>query len=504
MQFFSKPRPGLRALALPLLVSAALSSATGMVAPAFADDLTHLTITHATAGSSQQVSLGLNKSLIVDLPEDASEVIVSQPSIAAANMRSKRRAVLEGMGIGDTNLFFLDAKGAQIATLEVSVVRDASTLSTALARLLPGSHIDVQGFGDHIILAGTAVSQDDVAKATTIAGQFAGGDANVASLVTVSGAQQVSLKVTIAEVSRSAVKQLGIQLTGSLAVGALSGSLLNQSALGGASSVVTGNSIAAGFSVPGASMQATLHALEQRGLLRKLDEPTLTAISGQPAELNAGGQIPVLNPPDQNGTVSYTYKQIGVKLDFTPTVKSNGNLGLVVDSSVTDVDNTYSVSVGGVSIPGTEQPRSQDLGGAAGRRDAVDRRPVRGQDAPGDQLAARSRQYPDPGRTVPLARFHPRPDRTGDPGDALPHQPRRHAGAAHRRRGGGWRCRGQFPRPHAEALRRWQRPRRNRRRSITGSVGVRPRVEQQRQELGPTDRRASFQSQGRRLRPNLP
>jgi pilus assembly protein CpaC len=162
----------------------------------------------------------------------------------------------------------------------------------------------------------------------------------------------VSLKVTIAEVSRSAVKQLGIQLTGSLAVGALSGTLLNESALGGASSVVTGNSIAAGFSVPGASMQATLHALEQRGLLRKLDEPTLTAISGQPAELDAGGQVPIVNPPDSTGTVTYSYKQIGVKLTFTPTVKSNGDIGLVVDSSVTDVDNTYSVSVGGVSIPG--------------------------------------------------------------------------------------------------------------------------------------------------------
>jgi pilus assembly protein CpaC len=192
-------------------------------------------------------------------------------------------------------------------------------------------------------------------------------------VVTVSGPQQVNLKVTVAEVQRSAVRQLGLDLAGALTIGQLTTGIVNYSSLGAASGVVsgtgqaisspglptgvpvaTGNSIAAGFSIPGLSLAATLHALEQRNLLRTLDEPTLTAMSGQPAELDAGGQIPLLNPPDQNGQISYTYKQIGVKLTFTPTVKSNGMINLVVDSSVTDVNNTFSVSVAGVSVPGLD------------------------------------------------------------------------------------------------------------------------------------------------------
>jgi pilus assembly protein CpaC len=333
---------------------------------------THLTI--ATASPvPRHVQLGLNKSMIVDLPAKAREVIVSQPTIASATMRSQRRAIIAGTGAGDTNMFFIDDQGRQIATLDVSVAQDDSSLATTLATVLPGSNIHVQGFGQRLVLSGTALSQDDVAKATAIAAQFAAGAGNVTNVVTVSGPQQVSLKVTVAEVQRSAVRQLGLDLAGALSIGQLTTGIVNYSSLGAASGVVsgtgqaisspglptgvpaaTGNSIAAGFSIPGLSLAATLHALEQRNLLRTLDEPTLSAMSGQPAELDAGGQIPLLNPPDQNGQISYTYKQIGVKLIFTPTVKSNGMINLVVDSSVTDVNNTFSVSVGGVSVPGLD------------------------------------------------------------------------------------------------------------------------------------------------------
>ncbi|MDR3472855.1 MAG: type II and III secretion system protein family protein [Devosia sp.] len=333
-----------------------------VIGAASAAELTHLTITHIGGSASQSVSLGINKSLIVDLPADAREVIVSQPTIAAASMRSKRRAVLQGMGVGDTNIFFLDDRGAQIATLEVSVVHDDSTLSAALAKLLPGSSIAVQGFADRIVLSGTAVSQDDVSKASQIAAQFTGGSADsVANLVTVSGPQQVSLKVTVAEVARSAVKQLGINLTGSLSGGSITSSILNASSLGGASNVVTTNSITAGFSAGGLSLEATLHALEQRGLSRTLDQPTLTAMSGQSAEFLAGGEFPVPSSIDSNGQVSYAFKQFGVSLKFTPTVKSNGVIGLVVDTSVSATTTEGAVTVSGLTIPGTTNRQAKTV-----------------------------------------------------------------------------------------------------------------------------------------------
>ena len=341
----------LKRLAAPLLAIALALALAPAVTPAVADQPSHVILTRAQGNATQALSIGLNKSMILDLPADARQVIVSQPSIASALMQSKRRAVLQGMSIGDTNIFFLDDKGAQIATLNVSVMRDASTLTTAIAKLIPGSAISVQAFGDHIILSGTAQSQDDVTKAMAIAGQFAGGDANIANIITVAGSQQVNLKVTVAEVSRSAVKQLGIDLSGSISSGVLTTGLVSTQSLGGASNVVSGNSVTAGIDVPGLSLKATLRALEQRGLMRTLDQPTLTAISGQPAEFLAGGEFPVPTSIDTTGQVSYAFKQFGVDLKFTPTVRSNGIVGLVIDTSVSEPTTDGAVTVGSLTIP---------------------------------------------------------------------------------------------------------------------------------------------------------
>jgi len=358
MTIFSPPRskPVVSLCRLVVLASFVAIFCGAATPPAVAASSTRLAISRV--GGIQNVSVGLNKSMIIDLPVDASEIIVSQPSIAAATMRSKRRVILQGMGIGDTNIVFLDSRGAQISALEVSVVRDDSTLTTVLARLLPGSNIAVQGFGDHLILSGTATSQDDVAKAASIAGQFAGGDGNVANIITVSGPQQVMLKVTVAEVSRQAVKQLGLDLSGSLSMGALTTGIINNNSLGGASNVVTSNAITAGVNAGNLSLTATLRALEQRGLSRTLDEPTLTALSGQAAEFNAGGEFPVPTDSSVNANgqtvVSYTFKKFGVDLKFTPTVKSNGIIGVVVDSSVSEPTTDGAVTVGGLTIPATK------------------------------------------------------------------------------------------------------------------------------------------------------
>jgi len=367
MTMLPNPRPTARSLRLAGATALALivAGVAGAATPAAADDLNHITITRAS-GINRTISLGVNKSMILDLPADAHEVIVSQPGIASAIMRSKRRAILQGMGVGDTNIFFLDDRGAQIATLSVSVAHDDSTLTNTLARLLPASAIVVQAFGDRLVLSGNAQSQDDVAKAIAIAGQFAGGPGNVTSVINVSGPQQVALKVTVAEVSRAAVKQLGIDLTADLGGvgGALTTGVLSPSALGGASNVVTGNALTANLSVPGLTLKTTLRALEQRGLSRTLDEPTLTAMSGQAAEFTAGGEFPV--PTDATNTngqtqVSYAFKEFGVKLNFTPTVKSDGVINLSVDTSVSEPTTDGAVTVNGLTIPATKNREAKTV-----------------------------------------------------------------------------------------------------------------------------------------------
>jgi len=308
----------------------------------------------SSMGSSQNVQLGLNKSLIVQLPSDVSEVIVSQPSVAGAIMRNKRSSIIRGVGAGETNVFFLDRNGRQIATIEISVVNDVSTLVSALRNIVPGSQINVDSFGERIVLSGTARSSDDIDRAMAIAVQFAGGEDNVANVMSVSGAQQVMLKVTVAEVQRETVRQLGINLSASLSVGNLTTGMISAPPTGGASNVAAPNTFTAGFNGGGFAIDATLRALERRGALRTLASPTLTAISGGEATFLAGGEYPVPVGFD-DGKIIFEFKEFGVKLNFSPTVRSNGIIALQVETSVSEPTTEGGFNAGGITIPATRE-----------------------------------------------------------------------------------------------------------------------------------------------------
>ncbi|MEO7221980.1 MAG: type II and III secretion system protein family protein [Devosia sp.] len=342
-----------------------------LAAPALAAQTAYLRVPHTAAGATQELSLEVNKSILVDLPTNAGEVIASQPAVANVVMRSKTRAIIQGVAAGDTNIFFLDPAGNNIAVFDVKVIQTSGgggasdigpALESALARNLQGSRIRIESVTlddpsgattNRVVLTGTVRSQDDLAKAVLMAVQFAGGEGNVANLLTISGNQQVKLKVTVAEVSRDTVKQLGINLDGALSIGPVTLGLESQPATGGASGVANNNGVSLGYDDGMFSLEASLRALERRGALRTLAEPTLTAISGQPASFLAGGEFPVPTGVS-GGEVSYTFKEFGVKLSFTPTVKSNGIIGLVVDTSVSELTTEGGFSIGGITIPATK------------------------------------------------------------------------------------------------------------------------------------------------------
>lgn len=331
--------------------------------PGSALEPTHLRISNASYGALNTITLGLNKSVIVDLPADVREVIVSQPLVAATIMRSKRRAIVQGAAVGTTNIFFLDSSGEAISVLDVTIVDSSSGASNAmelqqvLAKIIPGSRIQVESFGTRVVLSGTVQSGDDLQKAVTIATQFTGDATAIANVIQVGGTQQVMLKVTVAEVARETVKQLGINLSGSVTIGTTTLTLASQNALGGASGIATNNGV--GLNIPGTvSIDAMLRALERRGSLRTLATPTLTAMSGQPAEFLAGGQFPVPSGVD-NGVISFEFKQFGVGLKFTPTVKSNGIIGLIVDTSVSEPTTEGGFTLQGVTIPATRDRQAK-------------------------------------------------------------------------------------------------------------------------------------------------
>lgn len=351
----------LRLAALAALLGAALGLAPLGLGVAKAIETTHLRIGQPAYGATQNIELEVNKSMIVDLPASVGEVVATQPGVATVVMRSKNRAIVQGVSGGDTNIFFIDQATRTISVLNIKVFQPRSdvgnALEAALARTIPGSRLFVEsvnlGDTDRVVVTGTVLSGDDLTKATNIAIQFAGKPENVANIATVSGPQQVMLQVTVAEVNREAVKQLGINVTGTTIIGGATVALSNSPSLGGASNVITSNGITASGSWGGTSITAQLRALERNSALRTLAEPNLTAMSGQEAEFLAGGEFPIPSAID-NGQVSYAFKEFGVKLKFTPTVRSNGIIGLVVDTSVSEPSTEGGFAVDGITIPGTK------------------------------------------------------------------------------------------------------------------------------------------------------
>ncbi|HEY8576096.1 MAG TPA: type II and III secretion system protein family protein [Devosia sp.] len=334
--------------AVALLAGSSLSAVTAQE--------NHVSISPAAYGATREMQIELNKTVLVDLPAGAAEVIVSQPEVAAAIMRTRTRAIVQGVTGGDTNIFFLDDSGRTIAVLDVKVMEEPSqvgnALETALARVIPGSNIRVESvtLGDDIgevnrvVLTGNVMSSEDRDRATQVAIQFAGGVENVANILDVSGAQQVMLQVTVSEVKRSVAKQFGINLSAVFNVGTTN--LLNfanvmkdQDSPHGAD---------ASFGANGNRVTSAIRALEERGALRVLAQPTLTAISGEQATFLAGGEIPYVTyePENDEDRLKRTviFKPYGVELAFTPVVRSNGSIGLKVDTSVSEPQADMSIS----------------------------------------------------------------------------------------------------------------------------------------------------------------
>lgn len=359
--------PARRPFVAALLLSLALVL-TGAAAAEDYPETSHLRLAKAEIGRTSYVGLGVNKSVIVDLPVDIGEVIVSQPTVAGAIMRSKRRAIIQGASGGDTNVFFLDPAGNTIAVIDIKVFEVRSetgnALEAAIRRVIPNSDVRVESVyleaqeTNRIVLSGTVESQDDSNRAFLMAAQFAGAPENVANLITFQGSQQVMLKVTVAEVSRETVKQLGINLGASYNSAGLSTSLISTQPLGGASNVVAPSSATAGIDIGPFSLDATLRALERRGAMRTLAEPNLTALSGQSAEFLAGGEFPVPTGID-DGIITFEFKRFGVALNFTPTVRSNGIIGLVVDTSVSEPTTEGGFNAAGVTIPATKERKAK-------------------------------------------------------------------------------------------------------------------------------------------------
>lgn len=322
--------------------------------------------------SGQRLSMGIGKSVIIDLPRDASEIFVGNPAVANAVVRSPRKLYVIGMANGQTTIFALDANGGEIAKIDINIGRDVGELQRILRAALPTSDISARTVEDSIILTGTVATAGEAQKAVDIANGFvrsdggqssqaaagaegssSGGSSRVVNSLVIRGRDQVMLKVTISEVSRQVLKQLGVNAA---------------SASGGWGALAMDNPFSLNLQSTSASslilngagnLQTTLRAFERYGVARVLAEPSVTAISGESAKFMAGGELPVPQgqscSPDQNGRIScsssVSFKPYGISLNFTPVVLSEGRILMRIATEVTEVDQTQSFTFSSVNVP---------------------------------------------------------------------------------------------------------------------------------------------------------
>ena len=163
------------------------------------------------------LALGVGKSVIVDLPRDVKDVLVADPKIANAVVRSAQRAYIIGAAVGQTNVVFFDADGQQVAAYDIAVKRDLNGVRAALRQTLPG--IEIEGVGDGVILTGSVSSPIEAQQAGDLAARLVGGADKVVNSIAVRGRDQVMLKVNVSEVRRDIVKQMGVDLSASMNYG---------------------------------------------------------------------------------------------------------------------------------------------------------------------------------------------------------------------------------------------------------------------------------------------
>jgi pilus assembly protein CpaC len=352
-------RTSIRAAALAALVIATgLAPSTPLLA---AEARVPVLKVAASEGTSRFIPLGIGKSVAIDLPADIKDVLVADPKIANAVMRSSRRVYMIGVTVGQTNIFFFDADGKQIVGFDIAVTRDLNGVRAALKQMMPDADIRIEGVGDGVMLSGSSASAAESQQAYDLASRLVGDGTKVVNGIAVRGRDQVMLKVTIAEVQRQVIKQLGVDLNGTFNYGAavVNFNSTNPFPING---VPISNlpGVQQGFAGTFKSVTANLRAMEQSGVIRILAEPNLTAISGETANFLAGGSFPYPTPPTTaGGAPGFAFQNFGVGLVFTPVVLSEGRISLKVSTEVSELSPENSVTMAGTTVPGLRVRRAE-------------------------------------------------------------------------------------------------------------------------------------------------
>jgi pilus assembly protein CpaC len=314
-----------------------------------------------TSDGSELVRVPLDKVVSLRLPGAVRNVIIGNPDVADIILPedgSQMHAYIVARAVGATSIVLEDIDGNVLFQGDVQVDADIAGIRAALKETLPDEKITVSSHRNSVFLKGFVRSAVASNTAVSVARNFVTLPIEVVNNLEVLGSQQVVMQVRVAEIKRSTLKGLGVDLGIGDTVG-FSGSTNTSLFLGEIGQTHFGSAVSTISQIPGLT-SVTIRALEDQGFAKTLAEPTLTAVSGETASFLAGGSFPM--PTDYDSvanTVTFAQTPFGVALNFTPIVLNKGRISLRVKTTVSDRDDTVAVTTTFGTIPGLTEKTTE-------------------------------------------------------------------------------------------------------------------------------------------------
>ncbi len=313
--------------------------------------------------TTELVRVSLNKVASLKLSHPVKNVVVANPEIADVIIpegEQRSHVYILARKVGATSIIFEGDGNQVILHGDIQVDVDVAGIVAALGALMPDDKIEVSSQRNGVFLTGFVRSASASKQAVDIAKRFVPDALDIINNLEVLGSRQVVMQVRVAEIKRTAIKQLGFDFNQSLSLGAHSvgmsvGSAPHLEAARTAAGVA--GAFASGTIIPAIAGFSNIayQVLEENGLAKTLAEPALTAITGETASFLAGGTFPMVSGLDTNGNKSYTQQPFGIRLRFTPTVMNKGQISLRVATEVSDRDTSIAVD----GIPGLKMNRTE-------------------------------------------------------------------------------------------------------------------------------------------------
>jgi pilus assembly protein CpaC len=333
-------------------LAAILAALVTAYAPAgFAQDYGSESLIRKISARSEKIEITTNTSRILTLDKNIPRVQVNNPELVAVTPLSAKDIQISARKAGVTQVNLWDEEG-NIHTIDVLIYGDARELSVALQTQFPHSSIRVYRYSESLVLTGFVDRPDHVGPIMRLAEDYA---PKVINNINVGGVQQVLLKVRVMEVSRTKLRQLGVDWgwfggDGDFAV-SRPNSLISEFTSQDSSIETLGDTFSFGIINDSSAFFGVLDALQNCEVAKILAEPNLVAVSGRPAQFNVGGEVPILIPQSL-GTSSIEFKPFGTQVDFLPIVLGNGNIRLEVRPRISFLDPSNGIQLNEITVPG--------------------------------------------------------------------------------------------------------------------------------------------------------